>query len=56
MLGLIAEGLSNPQIAARLFIAVGTVKTYVNAIFGKLSATSRTQAVVRARGRGLLPD
>ena len=54
VLELIAAGLSNPEIAARLFITVGTVKTYVNSIFGKLAVTSRTQAVARARTLGLL--
>ena len=45
-----AAGHANPEIAARLFVAVSTVKTYVNALFGKLGATSHAQAVARARG------
>ena len=49
VLELIAEGLSNPEIAARLFIAVSTVKGYVHIIFRKLDADSRTIAVARAR-------
>ncbi len=56
VLCLIADGLSNPEIAARLFVGVGTVKSYVNGVFGKLGATSRIQAVARARSLGLLPD
>jgi LuxR family maltose regulon positive regulatory protein len=56
VLQLIADGLSNPEIAERLFITVSTVKSYVNGIFGKLGATSRTQAVARARALGLLVD
>ena len=56
VLRLMADGLANPEIAARLFIGVGTVKTHVNRLLGKLGATSRTQAVARARARGLLPD
>ena len=51
-----AAGQANPEIAARLYVAVSTVKTDVNAIFGKLGATSRTQAVARARALGLLAD
>ena len=49
VLALISAGLSNRQIAARLFIAVSTVKSYVNAIFKKLGVQSRTQAVAQAR-------
>jgi LuxR family maltose regulon positive regulatory protein len=56
VLVLIADGLTNSEIAARLFVTVGTVKTYVNGIFGKLGARSRTQAVARARTVGLLGD
>ena len=56
MLRLIAAGHANPEIAARLYVAVSTVKTYVNAHFGKLGATSRTQAVARARALDLLGD
>jgi LuxR family maltose regulon positive regulatory protein len=54
VLRLMADGLSNQEIAARLFIAVSTVKWYVNSIFGKLAATSRTQAVAKARTLALL--
>jgi predicted ATPase/DNA-binding CsgD family transcriptional regulator len=49
VLGLITEGLSNREIAARLFIEVSTVKSYVNRIFKKLGVESRTQAVAKAR-------
>jgi LuxR family maltose regulon positive regulatory protein len=54
VLQLIADGLSNGEIAARLFVTVGTVKTHVNHIFGKLDVTSRTQAIGRARALRLL--
>lgn len=54
VLQLIAQGLSNQEIARKLVIAVGTVKRHVNNIFGKLGVTSRIQAVVRARERHLL--
>ena len=56
VLGLMAAGLSNPEIAARLYIGVGTVKTHVNRLFAKLAAASRTQAVARARELGLLAE
>jgi LuxR family maltose regulon positive regulatory protein len=54
VLQLIAAGASNPEIAQKLVIAVNTVKKHVNSIFGKLAVTSRTQAVARARGLGLI--
>lgn len=56
VLGLIAEGLSNREIAARLFIATSTVKWHVNAVFRKLEADSRTRVVARARQTGLLSE
>ena len=48
VLELIASGLSNQEIASRLFVAHSTVKSYVNRIFRKLGVESRTKAVVRA--------
>jgi LuxR family maltose regulon positive regulatory protein len=51
---LMAAGASNPEIAQQLVIATSTVKKHVNHIFGKLSVTSRIQAVARARQLGLL--
>lgn len=54
MLRLIAEGLANAQIAARLYIEVGTVKRHINHIFGKLGVASRTQAITRARALKLI--
>lgn len=54
VLQLIAGGLSNYDIALRLFVGVSTVKTHVNRIFSKLSVKSRTQAVALARERHLL--
>src|SRR5690606_17826183 len=54
ILHLIAEGLSNREIADQLVLSEGTIKWYVNQILSKLSATNRTQAVARARLLGLL--
>jgi LuxR family maltose regulon positive regulatory protein len=55
VLELIAEGLTNPEIAARLFLALNTVKAHCGNIYGKLDVHSRTQAVARAQALGLLP-
>jgi LuxR family maltose regulon positive regulatory protein len=54
VLRLIADGLSNAEIAAKLIIAHGTVKRHTNNIYGKLGVQSRTQAVARSRDLGLL--
>ena len=54
VLALLAEGLSNKLIAARLNISDHTVKTHVAAIMGKLKAGSRTEAVSQAVRRGLV--
>ena len=51
---LLAEGLTNREIAEALSVTVGTVKTHVNHIYGKLDVHSRVQAVSRARELGLL--
>jgi LuxR family maltose regulon positive regulatory protein len=56
VLELIASGLSNQEIASRLFVAHSTVKSYVNRIFRKLSVESRTKAVVRARELHLISE
>jgi LuxR family maltose regulon positive regulatory protein len=55
VLQLIAEGLSNGEIAARLYISLSTVKGHTANIFGKLGVKNRTQAVARARTLGLPP-
>jgi LuxR family maltose regulon positive regulatory protein len=49
VLRLIASGQSNAEVARALVIAVSTVKTHTNSIFGKLGVTSRTQAIALAR-------
>ncbi|WP_342372370.1 response regulator transcription factor [Propioniciclava soli] len=54
VLRLVADGLANKEIARRLFISEGTVKTHLVHAFGKLDADSRTAAVAAARHHGLL--
>jgi pimeloyl-ACP methyl ester carboxylesterase/DNA-binding CsgD family transcriptional regulator len=53
VLGLVAQGLDNHQIAARLFLSEKTVRNHVTSIFSKLEVQSRAQAIVRARDAGL---
>ncbi len=53
-LEMLAEGLSNKQIAAHLNISEHTAKFHVNSILNKLGAGTRTEAVMRALRRGLL--
>jgi predicted ATPase/DNA-binding CsgD family transcriptional regulator len=55
VLRLVADGLSNREIAQELVVTLGTVKKHINNIFGKLQVRSRTQAVTRARELNLLP-
>ncbi len=54
VLRLIAAGLSNAAIATQLVVSVGTVKTHLKHIYGKLAVQSRTQAVAQARILDLL--
>lgn len=55
ILTLIAQGLSNREIAEQLFVSENTVKTHCARTFGKLGAARRTQAVQRGKELGLLP-
>jgi DNA-binding NarL/FixJ family response regulator len=55
VLQLLADGLPNKTIAARLGVSEETVKFHLASVFGKLGATNRTDAVRRALGRGLVP-
>jgi DNA-binding NarL/FixJ family response regulator len=53
VLQLIAEGLTNTEIAERLVVSAATVKSHVNHIFAKIGARDRAQAVVYAYANGL---
>jgi DNA-binding NarL/FixJ family response regulator len=53
VLGLLATGLSNQEIAGRLYLSDKTVRNVVSTIFGKLEVSSRAEAVARARDAGL---
>lgn len=55
ILEAMAAGLSNREIAARLFVSENTVKTHAARVFDKLSARRRTQAVQLAKEAGLIP-
>ena len=55
ILELIATGLSNREIAERLFVSENTVKTHSSRLFDKLSAKRRTQAVQIGKEMGLIP-
>lgn len=54
ILQLIAEGLSNREIAGQLFVSENTVKTHSSRLFDKLNARRRTQAVLIAKQQGLI--
>jgi LuxR family maltose regulon positive regulatory protein len=54
VLRLLAEGLTNAEIAQKLFLTVGTVKVHTSNIYGKLGVSSRIQAVAEAQRLTLL--
>jgi two-component system, NarL family, response regulator LiaR len=55
VLELMAQGLSNQEIADKLFVSLNTIKTHSSNLFMKLDARRRTQAIHRAKELGLLP-
>ncbi|MDA0799672.1 MAG: response regulator transcription factor [Chloroflexi bacterium] len=56
ILGHLGRGLTNPEIAAHMHLAEGTVKNYVTNVLNKLGVRDRTQAALRARDLGVLKD
>ena len=56
MLALIAQGLSNQEIADRAFISLNTVKTYIRSAYRKIGVERRTQAVLWGVENGFRPD
>ena len=55
ILGLLARGHSNQEIAAKLFVSLSTVKTHLQHLFEKLEVKRRTQAVEKAKRLDLIP-
>jgi len=55
ILGLVAQGMSNREIAGKLYVSENTVKTHCSRAFDKLGARRRTQAVQLGKELGLLP-
>jgi DNA-binding CsgD family transcriptional regulator len=55
VLQLIAEGMSNQQIAEQLFVSLNTIKTHSSRLFEKMEVKSRTQAVEKAKRLSLIP-
>jgi DNA-binding CsgD family transcriptional regulator len=55
VLGLIAQGLTNQEIADRLFISINSVKTYVRTAYRRIEVERRSQAVVWVERHGLTP-
>jgi len=55
VLELVAKGLSNQQIAAKLYVSINTVKTHLSHLYEKMNVQRRTQAVEKARSLNLIP-
>ncbi|MEO1171344.1 MAG: LuxR C-terminal-related transcriptional regulator, partial [Myxococcota bacterium] len=49
VLSLLVSGLSNQEIAARLFVSINTIKTHISRVYGKLGVSSRAQAIARSQ-------
>lgn len=55
VLQLMADGLSNGEIAARLFVSLNTIKTHTSNLFEKMNVKRRTQAIEKAKRLNLIP-
>ncbi|MFL6373237.1 MAG: response regulator transcription factor [Pyrinomonadaceae bacterium] len=55
VLELIAAGLSNQEIADRIFVSTSTVKTHVSSVLAKLDASRRTEAIAKAKEMRIIP-
>jgi NarL family two-component system response regulator LiaR len=56
VMALICQGLSNQEVAARAFLGVNTVKTYIRTLYRKIDVDSRTKAVLWGIEHGFMPD
>lgn len=56
VIALITQGLSNQDIAARTFLSINSVKTYIRSAYRKMSVTTRSQAVLWGVSHGFRPD
>lgn len=54
VLGCLARGMTNSEIAGQLIVAISTVKRHINHVFSKLGVTSRAKAIIEARKLGIL--
>ncbi len=54
VLKLISEGLSNQEIAEKLFVSTNTIKTHTSRLFEKLEVKNRTQALIKAKQNGII--
>jgi len=56
VLGLLADGYSNQEIADQLFVSLNTAKTHISNIYSKLNVSRRTQAIQKARDLSVIPN
>jgi NarL family two-component system response regulator LiaR len=56
VLALITQGLSNQEIAARVYLSVNSIKTYIRSAYRKIGVTKRTEAVIWGIDNGFRPD
>jgi LuxR family maltose regulon positive regulatory protein len=56
VLNLLSQGLSNKEVAAKLYLSVRTVKWYTSNIYAKLDVSSRTKAIAKPRQLEILPE